>query len=157
VRSIVEFGGIGDGKSDNGAAFQKALTSLEQNGGGVLTIPGGVFLTSSTISFASSQPISVQGAGAYLSVISYTGKGDGIFVGPDLRNVPEHLFLHLGLHDLQLRGTPSSQNGIHIVDASEFVFDNIVVREFGLDGLHARQPSMDTFRTRGLLSTDVTD
>jgi hypothetical protein len=38
---------------------------------------------------------------------------------------------------MQLRGSPSSEDGIHITDASEFVFEDIIVTGFGRDGMHA--------------------
>ena len=43
--SVVDFGAIGDGKTLNTAALQKALNAVSQAGGGTLVVPPGQFLT----------------------------------------------------------------------------------------------------------------
>lgn len=50
VISIVDFGGVGDGRTLNTKAFQEAIYRIEhlkRSGGTVLYIPQGVFLTGS--------------------------------------------------------------------------------------------------------------
>ncbi|KAG9129293.1 hypothetical protein Leryth_015676 [Lithospermum erythrorhizon] len=50
VKSILEFGGVGDGKSSNTEAFREALEFLgrfKDKGGGQLNVPKGVFVTGS--------------------------------------------------------------------------------------------------------------
>jgi hypothetical protein len=43
--SILDFGGKGDGKTDNTAAFQRAVAAVAAAGGGTLTVPAGTFLS----------------------------------------------------------------------------------------------------------------
>ena len=43
--SLADFGGVGDGMTDNTEAFAKALSHLKQQGGGHLLIPDGRWLT----------------------------------------------------------------------------------------------------------------
>ena len=43
--SILSYGGVGDGKTDNTAAFQRAVAAVAAAGGGLLTVPPGRFLT----------------------------------------------------------------------------------------------------------------
>ncbi len=42
---ITDFGGVGDGKTMNTDAFQKAFAAIDKAGGGKLVVPKGVFLT----------------------------------------------------------------------------------------------------------------
>jgi polygalacturonase len=42
---ITDFGGVGDGVTDNTAAFARAMQTLSQRGGGHLVVPGGVWYT----------------------------------------------------------------------------------------------------------------
>ena len=43
--TILAFGGIGDGITDNTDAFQKAISALAKQGGGHLVVPAGIFVT----------------------------------------------------------------------------------------------------------------
>ena len=43
--TVTDFGAVGDGITDNTAAFEKALAVLSKRGGGHLCVPAGVFLT----------------------------------------------------------------------------------------------------------------
>ena len=43
--SLTEFGGVGDGLTDNTQAFAKAISALQKQGGGHLVVPAGVFVT----------------------------------------------------------------------------------------------------------------
>ncbi len=45
--SILDFGGVGDGKTLNTKAIQKAIDRCVADGGGTLTVPAGTFLTGS--------------------------------------------------------------------------------------------------------------
>ena len=43
--SLADFGGVGDGITDNTEAFSKAVSALEKAGGGHLIVPAGIYLT----------------------------------------------------------------------------------------------------------------
>jgi len=43
--AVTEFGGVGDGKTDNTEAFAKAMKDISQRGGGHLVVPRGVWCT----------------------------------------------------------------------------------------------------------------
>lgn len=43
--ALTDFGAVGDGITDNTAAFEKALAALSKQGGGHLVVPAGIFLT----------------------------------------------------------------------------------------------------------------
>ncbi|QHN04323.1 hypothetical protein FTO74_13840 [Granulicella sp. WH15] len=136
-RSILDFGGVGDGKTDNALAFQKAMKALSAAGGGTLLVPAGLYVTSATLVFSLPVPITIRGDSSKTSIIHYVGKGDAIFVGPQVVSVKQHLYVHLTLSSLGLTGTAVSSNGIHIVDASEFFLKDLIVSGFGRDGMRA--------------------
>jgi polygalacturonase len=43
--NLTDFGGVGDGKTWNTAAFEKAITKIQEAGGGRLIVPKGIYLT----------------------------------------------------------------------------------------------------------------
>ena len=43
TRSVLEDGAVGDGKTDNTAAFQKSLDAMAKAGGGVVSIRAAIF------------------------------------------------------------------------------------------------------------------
>lgn len=45
IFSILRFGAVSDGATDNAAAIERAITACAQHGGGVVSVPEGVFLT----------------------------------------------------------------------------------------------------------------
>src|SRR5215470_9116161 len=49
VLSVADFGSSGDGATDDGPAFQKALDALAEAGGGTLFVPGGHYFIGSPV------------------------------------------------------------------------------------------------------------
>ena len=45
VLNLADFGGVGDGRTLNTGAFEKAFTALAEKGGGKLVVPPGIWLT----------------------------------------------------------------------------------------------------------------
>lgn len=43
--NITEFGAVGDGKKDNAKAIQQAIDTCSENGGGMVLVPAGTFMT----------------------------------------------------------------------------------------------------------------
>jgi hypothetical protein len=69
IVSIATFGGVGDGVTDNAAAFAAAVADLQASptGGGTIYFPAGIFYAST--SFAPPSNISLQGAGTTATVL----------------------------------------------------------------------------------------
>jgi hypothetical protein len=59
---VRRFGAKADGKSDDTAAFQAAVDSLENTGGTVLVPPGGVYAIGSKVTIRSRQPVWIKSA-----------------------------------------------------------------------------------------------
>lgn len=74
--SLLDFGGVGDGVTNNDAAMAAAITYLQGlPGGGVLYIPTGRYRFNSTINVHSTEasPITIQGEGKAETVLIYGG------------------------------------------------------------------------------------
>ena len=70
--SVAEFGARGSGTVDDTRAFQRAVSYLESNGGGVLEIPAGIYPVSGIDVTA---PVRFEGAGAKGTTLKHTGDG----------------------------------------------------------------------------------
>src|SRR5271169_1410236 len=70
--SVADFGGKGDGKSDDTAAFQKALDAAGGSGGGVVYAPRGVYFFAGHLNV----PEAVTLKGVWESVPSHLGIRD---------------------------------------------------------------------------------
>jgi hypothetical protein len=71
--SVVDFGAIGDGKSDSTAAFQRALAAASATGGGVVLAPRGNYRFSGHLEI----PTAVTLKGIWESVPAHNGIRDG--------------------------------------------------------------------------------
>src|SRR5258708_28945381 len=67
--SVRDFGAVGDGKTDDTAAFQKALDAAHQAGGGVVYAPRGNYFFAGHLSV----PAAVTLRGIWESVPSHVG------------------------------------------------------------------------------------
>ncbi|VAW28462.1 hypothetical protein MNBD_BACTEROID07-1019 [hydrothermal vent metagenome] len=66
--SIMDFGGVADGKTDNSNALKQAVASF-QNGAGTVLFPAGSYLFNSTIALPDS--IQLKGAGSDVTVLKF--------------------------------------------------------------------------------------
>lgn len=64
------YGGVGNGTTDNTAAFNAAFTAIGAAGGGALYIPPGTYLITGSISYTGNGPITIYGDGQNVSIIS---------------------------------------------------------------------------------------
>src|ERR1700721_1560962 len=71
---LSDYGAVGDGKTMNTDAFQKALDAVSQGGGGTLTIPAGRFLTGPLVLIS--------------SLNLYLAKGAVLLISNDLTTYP---------------------------------------------------------------------
>ena len=78
TRSVLEDGAVGDGKTDNTAAFQKSLDAMAKAGGGVVSIPRGNFFFAGHLNV----PNGVTLQGIWTSVPAHNGLRDKGFPQP---------------------------------------------------------------------------
>jgi hypothetical protein len=76
--SVMQYGAKCDGRTDDSAALQSAITAVAVNGG-VLQIPAATCNHASTLTRPRS--VRIQGQGANISILSYTGSAQGWVVG----------------------------------------------------------------------------
>jgi hypothetical protein len=76
--SVTQYGAKCDGRTDDSAALQSAITAVAVNGG-VLQIPAASCNHASTLTRPRS--VRIQGQGANVSILSYTGSAQGWVVG----------------------------------------------------------------------------
>lgn len=86
VRSVTEFGAVGDGKTDDTAAFQKALDAVSADGGGIVFVPTGTYLIKTHLNIPAHVTLEgvfraptarTQFKGSTLLAIEGKGKADG--------------------------------------------------------------------------------
>lgn len=115
--SITDFGAVGDGRTDNQAALQKAFDQARASGQDIY-VPEGVFAHSGTLSI---DGIDVSGAGEG-SVLKATQYGQ------------EALYLHgdgVSLHDVGIEGVNGARLGtdesaqVVVQDATNFAIENV--------------------------------
>jgi hypothetical protein len=70
--SVIDFGAVGDGKTDTTAAFQKALDAAAMQGGGIVSVPRGNFLFAGHLNI----PSGVTLQGIWTSVPAHNGLRD---------------------------------------------------------------------------------
>lgn len=81
LTNVKDYGAVGDGSTDDSAAFNSALAAINTGVGGTLWIPPGKYRLNSTISstLATSTSLHIMGAGAEVSVL-YFANNSGITV-----------------------------------------------------------------------------
>ena len=57
---ITKFGGVGNSKTDNKIAFQKAIKAIKKNGGGKLIVPKGIYLINGPIHLISNMDLHLE-------------------------------------------------------------------------------------------------
>jgi hypothetical protein len=67
--SVKSFGAVGDQVTDDFAAFQAAISYVEANGGGVVTVPPGAYLLSAGLTISGTVNVAIRGAGVLASRI----------------------------------------------------------------------------------------
>ncbi len=117
VRSVLEFGAVGDGTTNDRQAFQGALASFDQSGG-TLWVPPGTYLIDFKIGFlvplvraALTIPrfVHVQGAGIGRTVLEFRFHSSGKPQVSGIRFADGDNYGRVG--DLLLRGDPTSPIG----------------------------------------------
>lgn len=119
VRSDQYNGGAkGDGVTDDTSAIQAAINAANAAGGGVVTLPQGVYRTTSALQITANVRLQVQGMGATIQPAAST---DGIFVN----QANGATALGCGIDGLVIDGqSGSSTTGIRIRDSDRCVISN---------------------------------
>ena len=139
IYNLKDFGGIGDGNTDNTIAFKSAMAFVASRGGGTLQIPEGDFSVNSTITLPSG--IIIQGISGVTTLapvnnvvnknpsrIRLTGSNRALFrIGECTENVV--------VKDLEIYGTTNDNtSGIEAVGAfmssQNFYFERVVFQNF---------------------------
>lgn len=101
--SVKSFGALGDGVTDDTNAFIMAFNTLLRAGGGLLYVPCGVYRISQRLNIqpTAQEPISIRGAGRYLSTLDFSGSASlGILFNSSSRDdnhLPKFEVRDLGL------------------------------------------------------------
>lgn len=100
---IVDYGAVGDGKTDNRAAIQSAIdaasayaSGLPQGGGAVVYVPSGLFKVSGTIRITQSN-VGIQGIGAGSVIQGTAVDGDIIHAGAATGEIRNGFFEHFAI------------------------------------------------------------
>ena len=139
IYNLKDFGGIGDGNTDNTIAFKSAMAFIASRGGGTLQIPEGDFSVNSTIALPPG--INIQGISGVTTLapvnnvvnknpsrIRLSGSNRALFrIGECVENVV--------IKDLELYGaTNDNTSGIEAVGAflssQNFYFERVVFQNF---------------------------
>jgi hypothetical protein len=135
--TIFDFGAVGDGSTDDSAAFSKALQAAAEHGGMVI-VPAGQYAIAKTISFSSRNHIGaawgLQCEGARLR--------SRITDGSDVMRMEAHHYVRYFrlTGGLTIQGTERDGNGLHILALNSidsfynFLIDGLSVERAGQHG-----------------------
>jgi hypothetical protein len=136
--TVFDFGAVGDGTTDDSAAFSKALASAAANGQ-MITVPAGTYAIANPITFSStadvSRPWGLNGEGATL--VSTIASGQDV-ISLTSNNCVRY-FKILGA--LAIVGNGAEGNGLHIVAPGTTVYfynvelENLSIESVGGNGL----------------------
>lgn len=107
--SIIEFGGVPDGSTLNTEAFSKAIESLSQKGGGIISIPAGVWFTG---------PITLKS-----NINLHLEKGSLILFSPDKNLYPLVDIIFEGLDTYRCQSPVSGRNLNNVAITGEGTID----------------------------------
>lgn len=125
--SVKDFGAVGDGATDDIAAFTAAVAALPASGG-TIHVPRGTYLVTSTIDVGTKGNVVIQGAGRG----AVTGGGATILFAPTANDTLFHFgggatpTYQQGICDLSIisNDTTYAKIAVHLEDCSEFHLSN---------------------------------
>jgi hypothetical protein len=125
--SVLDFGAVGDGVTDDTAAIQAAL-DWAVGRGLTIHVPTGTYKTTATLNWPVDWPVALVGDGVESTSINYTGSGTAISIfdaGSSTKYVKS------SIENLFLTGDgATSTNGINIRQGYAIALRNIRVRDF---------------------------
>jgi len=143
--NVKDFGAVGDGVISDTAAIQAAIDYVENQGGGVVFLPKGVYLAAGLI-----QPSKVilKGVGPYSSEIKRpSGAAQTIILSKNFSSLTNQnkwltsdgVQYGLGLQDIGINGNKSgggSGSGVKYY-AKNYIIDNVIVFDCPNDGFYS--------------------
>ena len=132
VFSVKSYGALGNGASDDTAAFNAAVSAAAGAGGGIVFVPNGVYGISSTISMPDG--VNIIGTSQDSSIIEWIGAGGGpMFFAPGVK-------VGIGMQRLFLRGKsfpPANwpDDVIHLQSTQHSQFRDLRISRFKGAGL----------------------
>lgn len=136
-----DYGAIGDGTTDDTAAFQAALDALNLGGGGVLFIPAATYKLTAALTTRSG--VSLLGQGSNVSILNQTTTGVDLLTGTDVSRVAVQGVALVGPGS----GTGKGVNfALSVNTATTYLgFRDVYVHAFGSDGVKVQNPSVSSF------------
>jgi polygalacturonase len=127
VVSVMEYGAVGDGTTDDSVAFMAAFAAARAAGGGTITMPYGTFNLASMTASVTLRVFSgctVRGAGYNNSIIKWNDDdGISLFRGPTSGRVTDCV-----LEDFGIRGTQDTRGNASAYPILITSCDNIHIR-----------------------------
>ena len=131
--NVRTYGAAGDGKTDDTASIQAAITAALAGGGGIVSIPAGNYVVSTGIVLTEPVPddslgrVSIVGEGSGASQLLYTGTGTCLTV-----NAASAFGDYFSLSGFRVQNAAplASQVGIRIVDCAYFGIDDVIALGF---------------------------
>lgn len=145
--SVTDFGAVGDGVTNNDAAFAAAITFATTNLRS-LYIPAGTYVYSSTFNIP--YGLRVYGEGEYVTRLRYTGSGDAVYFGGPGNST---IISYMVIEDLMINATSRAPtvNGINCENAVYFAISRVSV--FGSGSPNAPAPADRVLYGSGVLLT----
>lgn len=135
----LRYGAVGNDTADDTTAINNAIAAASAAGGGVVYFPAGTYKITGALTALTG--IIYQGDGMNSSIIHQTSTSSDGISGTDKR--------YIVIRDLQLKG-PSSGTGRGIAllfsasPAANLNFQNVIVQNWGGDGVHLETPITST-------------
>lgn len=104
--SIVDFGAVGDDRTDNTDAIQRAIDIIATQGGGVLLVPAGIFRIRRALTLRSNVRLTGVGPAAVLHLVN-TDRSSAIRAD----GVRDRRLHGISIHDLTITGDVDFANG----------------------------------------------
>jgi len=139
--NVAELGADPTGGTDASSYFASAIAAVQKAGGGVVYIPAGTYLISSTVecypaSDATYAPVYFVGDGAWATVIEFNGTGDCFRVYDNTTYLSRTKwgggFIGLTIDGAKSSGTAA---GLHVGDLLQYELDLTVQNFYGTDGI----------------------
>lgn len=120
--SVLEFGAVGDGTTDDTAALEAALSRMQEEHGGCLYFPAGIYKTSAQLSWTVPFPLCIRGESHYKTVIYYTGTAhvDSAFYA----KLPTN-FLKLKIQNISFAANQNARYAFHAIQVGASSMDSV--------------------------------